>query len=246
MKNGCMLLTLYCLLTVRSAAQSTEACDQLLKVVFDHTTELNRNPNNRMCFIEYGVKTIERNPSQPAVESKVQLYTDQHNRYIFTDQAKFYIDSNYAISVVPASKMILVNAMDDKTKGAVKKMGNVMQDSLLGTSPQVLSCKDVAGNSHYDKEIEIKPPKASSQIVKVKYCINTTQKTIYKIVVLYAKASKYSTTEYTFYKSDYNYTEKKIDQPVYSLFFKTDGSLLSSYKGYKVIDKGIQTQPTTK
>ncbi len=235
-------MILFLLLLDSSCAQSSGACQVQLKEVLDHTKEVNLNKDNRLYFIEYGIKTVERKSTQPAVENRVQLYTDQNYRYIYTAQANFYIDTLHAITVVSSSKIILVNVLDDKTKEAFRLMTSMMGDSLVDEIPEVLSCKEVSGNPNYDKEIFVKPVKKNVQVEKMKYCINSTNKTIYKIVLIHEKESKFATTECTFYKTNYNYTERKIDKPVYSLFFKTDGSLVPYYKDYKVIDKRSLSQ----
>ncbi len=220
-----------------SVAQSVGECEQLMKDVFDHTMTVNLNKDNRVYAIDYGVKTISKDPTQPVSDAKVQLFTDQNYRYIYTEQANFYIDTVHAITVVPFSKTIMVNRLDEKAKIAFRQMAHVMQDSVLLTKPEVLSCKVTTGDAHYDHEITVKSPKASDRIDKIKYLVRSSDKGIYKVVVVYDKTNKLSTTEYVFYKTNYNYTEKSINKPVYSLFFKKDGSLQANYKDYKVVDK---------
>lgn len=234
------------LLMNSSYAQPSEACQLFLKEVLEHTKEVNLNKDNHLYFIEYGIKTVERKSTQPPIENKIHLYTDQHYRYIYTNQANFYIDTLHAITVVPSSKIILVNVLDEKMKQAFRTMTNMMDDSLIDVIPEVLSCNDVSGNPNYDKEVFVKSLKKDVQVEKMKYCINSTSKSIYKIVLIHEKVSKLVTTECIFYKTNYNYTEKKIDKPVYSLFFKADGSLVPYYKEYKVVDKRSQSQQNIK
>jgi hypothetical protein len=221
-----------CLQLQMAYAQSTEDCKDLVYEIY-HTP---KPQENRVYYADYSVKMVERKAGKAAVENKVKIYADKSHKQLLTSMVQMFSDDKFSITLMPQSRMITINTISDKVKEELKKMDPASSDSLFFAALTVESCKAVSTSDHYTKEVILKPLQKGGAIKKIKYLVDEQKKQMYKVFMYYPDGSPYHYAEYTYYKVDYNYTEKKIDQPVYELFFKKDGTLLSKYKGYSVID----------
>lgn len=216
-----------------SYAQQND-CKELLQEVHSNSTRISKD---QVCYMDYGVRVVEKKSTVQSVENRVRMYSDSTHQRVLTDKVKLYADGEISISVVTDSKVIMINKLDQKTKNELKKQKPTSLDSVFFASADIVSCKKVTGNVHYTKEVELQTKKGiTSSFTRIKYYIHEDKKEVYQIKMYYTEASPYNYAEYTFYKVDYDYKEKKINEAVYTLFFDSDGSLVSSYKGYKVID----------
>lgn len=230
----CFLFLLFSCLQWHFVYAQNDECRELLLEL--HLNSMRRS-KDQVCYLDYGVKVVEKKSTTSAVENRVKMYSDSLHQHVLMDKVKLYADGEISISVVPDPKIIMINKLDQKAKNDLKKQSPTSIDSVFFASADIITCKSITGNNHYSKEVELKPKKGvTSGFIRIKYFINEDKKEIYQIKMYYPQASPYSYAEYTFYKVDYNYTEKKINAAIYTLFFNSDGSLIPSYKGYKVVD----------
>ena len=204
----------------------------------------NKPVEGKVYYTQYVVKVIGAN-NKVEQESTVDMYLTNHQRQIITEAIHLYVDSVYTLTIIPVSKTIVVNYLDNKTRAEYKKMATASLDSLFLSTMKQESCKYITGNAKYTKEVVLVAKDKSASVKKVKYLIDEQKKVMYKMS-MYAP-DLISRMEYTYTIIDFDYKGKSIsDHSVLDMAFKQDGSLLPQYKGYQVTDNRTKTSKNIK
>ena len=226
-KNFILSLLMMIAVGVHGMAQQTDCAS-----LYQQVNEKGLQPSGGMRVLEYGVKVTGKFSGK---ENRVKIYSDSSHRYILTDIVQVYMDKDHSIMLAPAAKTIMINYTDAKGKKSLKESIHAdFADSLFKSSADIIECKVISENSLYDRQMTIKPKNSKGGFIQATYFIKSAELNVYKIII--TPKDNYDKVEYTFYQDSKNLSNEKISKPVIDLFFKSDGTLLPAYKGYRVTD----------
>lgn len=204
-------------------------CKSLLMEVYN----TNKIQTDKVYYTQYTLKMIRNGKLEQ--ESNVQMYLNNQQRQIITDQLRLSIDSIYVVTIIPMTKTIVVNYLNPKTREEYKKMTITSPDSIFFNSMKQESCESIVGNTNYTKSIILVAKDSKSATQKVQYLINENKKTIYKMIVYSHDLN--SRVEYIYNTINFDYKGKQMNnKSALDIAFNKDGSLLSQYNGYQITD----------
>lgn len=185
------------------------------------------------------IKKMSPGADVPDTDADVKLIITPSQMHYETQLLSVYKDEQDAFTIVHPQKQI-IRTSGGKIPYSNQAVGEVgaMQLTMLSQCT-VSSCKSVEQNGKLYKQLILIPNEALKQKVQVKTMSFTYEKkshSLKKIETRYLPGQAMINEQITIYDTDFNY-KGVLPASVKSKVFNSSGKLLSSYKGYKIVDK---------